>query len=358
MTQILNKIDWQLNLAVLTMTALGLVNLLTSDIGLFYKQLSWAVIGVAFLFLLPILNLKQLVSYSWMIGGIFVFSLFLLLSTQFIGVTANASRSWIALGPLNFQPSEFAKLALIIVLSVFFSRRHIGIRRPEIIFGSFIYCALPAFLILLEPDAGAALILIGIWFGFLLASGLPFRYLIASLPFILIISILAWQFGLEDYQRNRILAVFSPEKDPLGINYNVIQSKIAIGSAGLWGKGLGQGAQVRLGFLPAAHTDFAFAALVEEWGIVSGILLLLLFGFIIWKISQIGIRAYGNFYKFFCVGTILFLVLQFVINMGSALGLLPVVGVAFPFLSYGGSNLLISFILIGIVQNIAARNTV
>lgn len=356
MMRFFKKTDWFLSAAVLAITAFGLVNLLTSDLNLFYKQLSWAIIGIAFLFLIPAINLKQLTSYQWIVAGIFVFSLLLLLSVQFFGITINYSRSWIQIGPFNFQPSEFAKLALIIVLAIFFSRSHIGIKRPEIIFKSFVYCALPVFLILLEPDAGGALIVFGIWFGYLLISGLPLRYLVVSLPFLIIISALVWQFGFQDYQRDRILALFSPEADPLGVNYNVIQSKIAIGSAGLWGKGLGQGAQVRLGFLPAAHTDFAFASLVEEWGIIVGALIIFLFGFIIWKISRIGIRSYGNFYKFLCAGVILFLGLQFMVNMGSVLGLLPVVGIAFPFLSYGGSNLLTSFTLIGIIQNIVARN--
>lgn len=357
MTRFFKKTDWSLTAAVLTITAFGLVNLLTGNINLFYRQLNWVMIGVAFLFLIPAINLKQLASYRWIVVGIFIFSLLLLLSTHFFGITINYSRSWVSIGPINFQPSEFAKIALIIALAHFFSRSHIGIKRPEIILKSFIYCALPVFLILLEPDVGGALIFLGIWFGYLLISGLPLKYLAASLPFLIIVSALIWQFGFQDYQRNRILALFSPDADPLGVNYNVIQSRIAIGSAGLWGKGLGQGAQVRLGFLPAARTDFAFAALVEEWGIIVGALIISLFGFIIWRISQIGIRSYGNFYKFLCAGVILFLGLQFAINMGSVLGLLPVVGVALPFLSYGGSNLLTSFILIGIVQNIVARNT-
>jgi len=358
MTHFLKKMDWQLNAAVLIITALGIISLAASSPDLFYKQLIWAIIGIFLLFLFSIINLKQLSSYNWMISAIFIFALLLLLLTQFIGITVSGSQSWIPIGPFSFQPSEFAKLALIIALAAFFSRRHIGIKRLEIIFGSFIYCALPVILILLEPDVGTALIFFSIWFGYLLASGLPIRYLAASLPFLLIISILIWQFGFQDYHRDRILALFSPEADPLGINYNVIQSKIAIGSAGLWGKGFGQGTQTMLGFLPAAHTDFAFATFVEEWGIISGALLLSIFMFIIFKISRIGIRAYGNFYKFLCVGTILFLLSQFTINIGSVLGLLPVVGIAFPFLSYGGSNLITSFILISIVQNIAVKNTV
>jgi rod shape determining protein RodA len=350
--------DWKLNIAVFVIVSLGLVTLLSGSSGLFYKQLIWSISGLALLFLMPFVNLRNFVSQRWFILGLFFLAIFLLLVTRIAGSAVHGNRSWIAVGPVQFQPSEFAKLALIIALSAFFSRRHIGIKRLEVIFSSFFYLALPVFLILLEPDLGSALILFGIWLGFLLASGLPPRYLLAALPFLLLVSVLVWNFGFQDYQRDRILALFSPETDPLGVNYSVIQSKIAIGSAGFFGKGFGQGAQARLGFLPEAQTDFIFSAFVEEWGIFGGLILLLAFAFMIWRIATIGAEAHGNFYKFFCLGAIFFFSSQFMVNVGSAIGFLPVIGVVFPFLSYGGSNLLTSFIIIAIIQSIASRTAI
>ena len=143
--------------------------------------------------------------------------------------------------------------------------------------------------------------------------------------------------------------------DPLGINYNVIQSKIAIGSAGFFGKGFGQGSQVQLGFLPEAQTDFIFAAFTEEWGMIAGIFLLVAFAVMVFRIIKIGLAADNNFSRFVCLGTVVLLIVQFVLNTGSNLGLTPVIGVTFPFLSYGGSSLLTNFILIGIIQSVFIR---
>ncbi len=355
---VLKKIDWRLNIAVFIIVFFGLITLFSGSLELFYNQLTWVILGIFLLLFIPFLNLRHFFSYRWIILLFFFFSVFLLILVQIFGVTVSGSRSWLGIDSFRFQPSELAKLMLIVALSSFFSRRHIGIKKIETILGSFFYFIFPVFLILLEPDVGAALIFFGIWFGFLLGSGVPLRYLLLALPFILILSLLIWNFGFKDYQQARILGFLSPESDPLGVNYNVIQSKIAIGSAGLFGKGFGQGTQVKLGFLPAAHTDFIFSAFVEEWGVFAGIILIFIFSYAIFRIFKIAVRSHGNFNKLFCFGAILFFFFQFVINIGSALGLIPVIGVVFPFLSYGGSNLLTSFLIIGIIQNIAASKAI
>ena len=147
------------------------------------------------------------------------------------------------------------------------------------------------------------------------------------------------------------------DRDPLGVNYNVIQSKIAIGSAGFFGKGFGQGTQSQLGFLPEAQTDFIFAAFIEEWGLFLGFLLVVIFAFLILRIVKIGLNAENNFSRFICLGTVILFIAQFIFNVGSNLGLTPVVGVTFPFLSYGGSSLLTNLILVGIIQSIFVRNS-
>ncbi|MFA4999711.1 MAG: FtsW/RodA/SpoVE family cell cycle protein [Parcubacteria group bacterium] len=353
----IKQADWILNAAIFFLAAAGLLMLFSGSSDLFVKQVIFLAIGLVFLLAMPFLNLKHLVNYRWLIFLILALSVVLLVLTYFFGVEVNGSKSWLDFNFFRLQPSEFAKVALITILAAFFSGRHISIKRPGVILGSFAYFAAPTALILIEPDLGSALILFGIWFGFLVVAGLPIKYIAAGIALFAVLGVVAWNFGLKDYQKDRILAVFNPEEDPLGVNYNVIQSKNAIGSAGFLGKGFRQGEIVQLGFLPAAQTDFAFASFTEEWGILGGGLVIIAFAIMMWRISLVGIKAEDNFSKFICLGTMIFLGLQFAVNMGSVLGFTPVVGVAFPFLSAGGSNLIASMFLLGIVQNIAQRRT-
>jgi rod shape determining protein RodA len=355
MIELIKRADWLLNGVIIFLSSAGMAVLASSSPELFTKQLIFFLAGIVFVLIAPIFDLRHLVNYRWLILTVLAISVLMLLSVHIFGVEVNGSKSWIDMGFFSLQPSEFAKVALILVLSAFFSRRHVSIKRPSVILGSFAYFIVPAALILMEPDLGSALIFFGIWFGFLLVAGLPVKYIAAGLIACAMMGIFAWNFGMKDYQRNRIMAVFDPESDPLGVNYNVIQSKNAIGSAGLFGKGFKQGAIVQLGFLPAAQTDFAFASFTEEWGIIGGSLALLAYGTMMWRIAAIGAVARSNFNKFMCLGTMIFLGLQFAVNMGSVIGFTPVIGVAFPFLSAGGSNMMASMFLVGIVQNIAVR---
>jgi rod shape determining protein RodA len=355
MIALLRRTDWILWLAVVVILGAGLLTLSSSATDLFFKQSIYAGIGTIIAFIIIRTELRPLISYRWLIVGFFLLSVFFLALVPIFGTEVAGNKSWINLGITNFQPSEFAKLALIVVLAAFFSRRHQSIRRLGVIASSFLYFIIPGALILAEPDMGSALIFFGIWFGFLVVAGLPWRYLAIAAAIFAVMGVLAWNFAFKDYQRNRIMAVFNPESDPLGVNYNVIQSKNAIGSAGFFGKGYAQGAVVRLGFLPAAQTDFIFASFVEEWGLAGALVVIFAFCVLIWRMAVIGMAADGNFYKFACLGSIVFFVMHFAVNMGSAIGFFPVVGIVLPFMSYGGSNLLTSFALIGIIQNIASR---
>jgi len=253
--------------------------------------------------------------------------------------------------------SEFAKFALIVVFSSFFAKSHVGIAHLKNLVFSFIYFVIPALLITIQPDMGTALILFGIWFGYLLVSELRWKHILVALLIFMITFAFMWTSVLQNYQKDRIIGLFNPESDPLGINYNVIQSKIAIGSAGFWGKGFMQGTQVQLGFLPEAQTDFIFAAFVEEWGVFGGLLVFAAFFLMLYRIIRIGISIDNNFGKFICLGVSILFLLHFILNIGSNLALLPVIGVPFPFLSYGGSNMLINFLLIGMVQSIVVRRS-
>src|SRR3989344_3216633 len=344
------KVDWGLASSAIFLMVVGLITLASNpNSELLSRQLVWVFLALILIFGLPLINLKAIFNYRWLVLGIYFSVLSLLVLTYFFAPTIGGVRSWLQVGPVQVQASEFMKAALIILLSSFFALRHVAIAQPRVILISFLYFLIPTILVLLQPDLGTSLVLFGIWFGYLLVSELPLRYIAVALLIFVIIGALGWSFGFAPYQKDRIAALFSPEADPLGVNYSVLQSKIAIGSAGLFGKGFGQGSQVQLGFLPAAHTDFIFSSFVEEWGLLGGFLLIAVFLYLIYRILHLGLRSYNNFAKFVSLGVAITLFIHFSINLGSALGLLPVIGISLPFVSYGGSHLLTMAALIGII---------
>lgn len=353
----LKNLDWILNASIFFIGLAGLVSLLSSAPDLFYKQAVFFIISFIFILLVSQIDFRPFENHPRAIFGFYFIVMALLLLTYFIASPIRGVRGWVSLGgDIKFQTSELAKLALIILFSFFWAKAHISIGHVKNLFKSLIYLAIPASLILIQPDLGTVLILFAIWFGYLLISGIKWKHLIAALLVFLVGFVLMWTMFLQPYQKDRVIGLFYPEKDPLGSSYNVIQSKIAIGSAGFLGKGFGGGTQVRLGFLPEAQTDFILAAFIEEWGIAGAFLLLVAFMTMLLRIIKIGMASDNNFSRFFCLGSVLMFLTQFILNAGSNLGLLPVVGVSFPFLSYGGSNLLISASTIGIIQSIVLRN--
>ena len=334
----------------------GLITLSSISQHLFYLQLIWVALGSLLVGIFLFIDWRTILNYRWLISGFYIFVLGLLVFVYLGGPVIRGTRSWLVLGPLNFQPVELLKVSLIFLYAQYFSRRHLGIARWKNILTSFFYFALPSILVALQPDLGSALVLFGIWFGFLLVSGLPPKRILAALAIFLVIGLFMWQSVLKDYQKERIIGVFYPEKNVLSINYSLLQSKIAIGSAGFFGKGYGQGTETQLGFLTEPATDFIFSALTEEWGWLAGILVITAFLALIYRILKIGVIARRNFEKFICLGTAIVFGFQFFLNLGSAIGFTPVIGVTFPLLSYGGSSLLTSFLLLAIVNAIAKRS--
>lgn len=347
--------DWVLAGSGIFLIGAGLVVLASSDMELFIKQLVWLLVGCGIFFAFSFLNIRSLFSYQWFIVAVYALSLLLLAATTFFAPIVAGTRSWIVIGPAQIQPSEFMKIALIILFSRFFASRHVAIARWDTIFISFLYFAVPAGLVLLQPDLGTTIVLFGIWFSYLLLSEMPLRRIAAFAALFAILGLLGWSMALKPYQKERIKAVFDPTYDPLGVNYGVIQSKIAIGSAGFFGKGFGQGTQLQLGFLPEAQTDLVFAAFVEEWGMLGGMLLIIAFTVFVWKVVESGLKSDDNFVRLFCLGTAALLGIHFTINMGSVLGFLPVVGVSLPLVSYGGSNLLTLAVLVAIIYHTAGK---
>ncbi len=323
--------------------------------SLVLSQFLWVSLGAIGAFFFFFFDPRIITTSPRMLWGFYFFVLFLLL-ISLVSPVVRQTQSWVRFGVVNFQPVELAKVALILLFAYFFSRRHLQIGVWSTVFSSFFILALPIMLVVLQPDFGSALILSGIWFGFLLLSGLPWKHLLTMIAVLLVGLIFMWHFVLKGYQRERIMNVFYPEQNALTYNYNVIQSKIAIGSAGWWGKGYGQGSQVQAGFLPEAQTDFIFAALIEEWGWLAGIFIVSVFGWLLLEILRVGQNADQNIGRFICLGTVLTFLIQFFLNIGSVIGLSPVVGVPFPLLSYGGSSLITSLFLLGIIHGISIRS--
>lgn len=357
MIRSLSRLDWAL---IGSLACLGLASLLSlgaSSPEQFSRQFVWYGIAFSIIIFGSLLNWRVLLSQGWFRYGVYSFSILLLGFAHLLPGTVRGTKSWISLGGFQFEPSELAKFALIIILSYFFSRHHVDAWRTRRIVGSLGYLAIPAALTITFPDFGGTSILVFLWFGYLLFSGVNLKRLGIGIGAGLILACVLWVSFLKPYQKDRIIGFASPGNDPLGINYNVIQSKIAIGSAGLFGKGFGGGTQTQLHFLPESQTDFIFSAFTEEWGITGGVFVIGAFLFVVYRISRIGIASRDNFSKLFTLGTGLFLVSHFVVNIGSATGLMPVAGVTFPFLSYGGSNLLTTALLISIIEHIKLESS-
>lgn len=351
----IKKIDWKLYSAIFLLLGAGLVSLLSTGGDFFYRQLWWIAIGVVCMAILIFADLRSFFSNKALVYGLYICVNIMLLVTLIIAPEIKGNRAWIVIGTFQLQPAEFAKIALILLCAYFFSHAHVQINRLRTLIISFVYTAIPAGLIMLQPDVGSSLILLGIWFGFVLVSGISVKKLLMVVAFFAVLFALAWNVGLQEYQKNRILGVFSPSADPLGSGYNVIQSKIAIGSGGIIGKGFGQGTQSQLGFLPEAQNDFIFSGIAEEGGVLAALIVLFAEFFLVYRCIRQGVILEGNFAKLIAIGAGIFFFLQAGINIGSALGVAPVVGITLPFVSYGGSSIIANLLLVGIIQSLFIR---
>jgi rod shape determining protein RodA len=263
------------------------------------------------------------------------------------------ARAWFSLGPVSFQPADLAKLSLIILLAKYLSRRHVEIGDFRHIIVSGLYLSVFVLLILFEPDMGNAIIFCVIWLGMMLVSGISKKHLLVLGLIGLITAATFWSLGLKPYQRTRIISFVNPASDIHGTGYNAYQAKIAVGSGQLFGKGIGYGTQSKLRFLPEYQTDFIFAAFAEEWGFFGVILLLALYALLFVRLSQIARASATNFDAFFTLGVLILLATHVAIHIGINLGLLPVTGTTIPFMSSGGSHLVLEFAALGVVTSLA-----
>jgi len=362
MIQALKKLDWILIGTIVLLVIIGLLSIAsasqarTGAFTNFKKQLIFSAIGLILLMIFSFVDYRFLRNYSTIVLSLYLFSILLLVALLLLGDRVRGAVSWFQFGSpfggFSVEPVEIMKYVLIIVLAKYFSGRHIdfGLIRHIIISG--FYTIIPVTLVLLQPDLGSAFLIVIIWVGMMLVSGIRARHLLVLFLIFIIIAGVSWSFFLEEYQRGRIMAFFEPQKDPLGQGYNVLQSIIAIGSGGFWGKGLGHGSQSQLNFLPEQHTDFIWATIAEEWGFLGVSFVLILWGIIFWRLFLIAVNTNTNFARLFILGFILLLFSHIAINIGMNMGFFPVAGISLPLLSYGGSNLVSTLLAFGIVQNI------
>jgi len=353
----LRELDWILIAASVLLVAFGLLSIYSSslkggDFFNFQKQLIFAGIGLVLMFLFSSLDYRIFKNDPYLILILYIISCLALVGLFFFAPEIRGVRGWYKIGPISLDPIEFSKVILIILLAKYFSRYHVELYRISHIILSGAYVLLPGVLIFLQPDLGSVLILVILWLTILFISGIKMRSFFLLVLCGILVFALGWSFLLKDYQKERILSFITPAADPLGANWSQIQAKIAIGSGGLLGQGLGQGSQTQYGFLPEPQTDFIFASIAEEFGLVGVIVLLTLFSILISRIIKIALNSESNFPRLFASGFAVILISQIFINISMNLGLLPVIGIPLPLVSYGGSSLIMVFVTLGILQNI------
>ncbi len=355
----LKKLDWILISSALLITCFGLAGiwsagLAKSDFGNFYKQLIFLAVGLATMLAISFFDYRILRNNSYLILAAYFFCLILLAGLHFFAPVIRGTRGWYKVGLFSLDPIEPAKIILIILLSKYFSMRHVEMYKLRHILISGLYALVPAALIFIKPDLGGASIVVFMWLGILMVSGIKLKHFAVMFLCFILVSGFAWHFLLKDYQKSRVTAFLFPQ-DVLGSSWSQTQTKISVGSGGIFGEGLGKGSEVQYGFLPEPHTDFIFSVIAEEWGLVGMLVFFGAYAIFLWRIFRIALMSSSNFPRLFAVGFAIMLIAQFAINIGMNLSLLPVVGIYLPLVSYGGSGLIANFASVGILQSIYTR---
>lgn len=347
------EIDLPLFAAVAAISLFSILNMYGIDgFGPFFtKQVIFVLIGLGVMVLFSFFNYRYLKNYSFPVLFLYFVSIFLLLLT-FYSRSVRGVNAWIVLGQFTFEPAELAKLMLIVIMAKYFSQRHVHINQFRHVLISGIYYGIPVLIILAQPDLGSAIIFSLIWVSILAAVGINKKHFFLLMVLAVVVSYGSWMFVLKPYQKDRFFTFVNPGNDPRGSGYNLIQSKIAIGSGYWFGNGLGKGSQATLGFLPEPHNDFVFAAAAEQFGFVGIGLIMAAILFILYRILAIGRAVVSNFGKIFAIGMAVFIFSHALIGASVNVGLMPVTGIPFPFLSYGGSYLISIMSGLGILQSI------
>ncbi|OGX38034.1 MAG: rod shape-determining protein RodA [Omnitrophica WOR_2 bacterium RIFCSPHIGHO2_02_FULL_52_10] len=331
--------------------------------SIFYDQLLCTAVGLVFMYLLGKVDYRKFYDVAYVL---FLLNIVLLVCVLASGKYILGARRWMMIGGISFQPSELTKLSLILVLG-----RYLSNRRPTLSFGffsrsqillkdlivPFLITAVPMVMIFKQPDLGTAILLFGIFIVMVFVTNLEYRYIFGFLGLCLAALPFAWSI-LKPYQKDRLLVFLNPNIDPLGAGYTIIQSRIAVGSGQILGKGWLAGTQNQLSFLPERHTDFIFSVIGEEWGILGTLLLVCLYFLLIINSLQIANQVKDKFGMLVTVGIVGILTLQVVINVGMVLGLFPIVGLTLPFVSYGRTSFMVFILMMGFLLNLSKRRTI
>jgi rod shape determining protein RodA len=344
--------DWIMVGAFLLLCVIGGVEIYYStQVGgvspYLYRHLIRIGLGLALFALALLFDYRLLFNHA---AVIYLFFMGLLVFVLLFGVEIRNSKSWLQLGGVNFQPSELVKIVVIIALAKYLSEQTDQYLKPMAVLLSGAIAFVPVALIILQHDLGTALTLMPVYFGMLILGGIRKRVIVIA-GLILCIALGGSWFVLRGYQKERILSVIDPQRDPRGTGYQTIQSVIAVGSGGFTGRGLGHGSQGALGFLPERHTDFIFAVVAEEMGFLGAAAVLLLYGIILYRGLNIAFETRDRTAMYAAAGIVMLYAVHLAINMGMTLGLLPVIGIPLPPLSYGGSSVVTSFIALGLLNN-------
>ncbi len=352
------RTDIVIILSGLLLTIFGLIAIYSCTIGdpslipVFKKQIIWSILGIILSIIVFYIDTKYLYKYSYWIYGL---GALILIMVLIHGRYVYGAKRWLSVGPFVVQPSEFAKLANIVILARILSDIRFS-EKDEIgqIIKSFFVAGTYTYLIFKEPDLGTSLVFIVTLFAIIFASGIRWKYILFMIGLSIAGAPLLW-FSLKDYQKFRILVFLNPELDPLKSGYNVIQSKIAIGSGGLWGNGLFQGTQSKLQFIPKQHTDFIFSVIGEELGFIGALILLGLFALLIYRSLKIAYSLDDKFDFLLIIGIVSMFTFHMFVNIGMTTGSLPATGLPLPFISSGGSFMLTNWVSIGILLSIGSK---
>lgn len=350
--------DWPLFTAVGLLVLMGLAAVYSVDLSrgsdLFYFKKQFLALSVG-LVLLFSASMSQHTLWRYLAKWWYLFSFLLMGSVLVFGSTIRGTRGWFSVAGFSFQPVEMAKIGLILMIAYIISRFGRRFDRPLFFFGSGFFCFLFLILTMLQPDLGSAVLLGIIWLGMIWAVGARRLYLVMLATGVIILAITGWFFFLKPYQKDRLANFIDPGRDPLGSGYNVTQSIIAVGAGKFFGRGLGFGSQSQLRFLPEAQTDFVFSVIGEELGLAGVMVMLALFGILFWRLLLIIQKSNDDFVAATATGILILFFSQLFINVGANLGLLPVTGVTLPFVSYGGSSLVINLLLVGILESMMVK---
>ncbi len=355
----ISQIDYGFIVLLLSLSGLGIFALWSASHGtggeipyFAAKQLRWLGIGMVAMVICALIDYRHFYNHTYLI---YILLLLMLVAVLVMGKTSMGAQRWLILGPLRIQPSEFMKIGMAIVIARLFSQEA---RRPPYgvreLIGPALVMVVPFTLTLLQPDLGTALLIAAVAVTITLFQGVKRKVIYWCFALMAMAAPLFWSL-LKAYQKARIMTFLNPERDPTGAGYHIIQSKIAIGSGQLIGKGFLKGTQSHLRFLPERHTDFIFSVLAEEWGFLgSSLVLILFFLLILWGLD-IAAKARDPFGRLLAVGVTSILFFHVVVNVGMVMGLLPVVGVPLPLFSYGGSSVLTTYMIAGILLGIRLR---